>query len=256
MPNSCPASHNALKSATWNSGWTQISYPRSPVKLMRPTIAFTMPISMFARKSMKRNAAFETSSSVSLASTARALGPAMDRPTRPRPRARTLTLPSAGRCWSNQRRWYFSAAPDPNTKNCPSPALATVKSPISLPLGLSIGASTKRPVLGILLVSIFDNQRSAPEPVISYLAKPDMSDIPTPWRTAWHSCFTWAKSVDLWNENASLTPGGANHNGVSTPQLSPMTAPICNHCWCIGTVRNGRAAVSSSLGKRTRKRRP
>ena len=205
---------------------------------------------------MKRNAAFETSSSVTRASTARALGPAIDRPTSPRPRARTLTLPSLGRCWSNQRKWYFSAAPDPNTKNRLSPALATVKSPISLPFGLSIGANTMRPVLGILLVSMVDNHCSAPGPVTSYLANPEMSEMPTPWRTAWHSCFTWAKSVDRWNENASATPGGANHNGVSTPQLSPMMAPICNHCWCIGTVRSGRAAVNSSLGNRTRKRRP
>ena len=223
---------------------------------MRPTIACTMPTSMLGRKSMKRSACADTSSSVIFASTSRAFGPAIDKPTRPRPIGLTETLPSVGRCSANQRIWYFSAAPDPNKKKCWSAALASVKSPISFPLRLSIGSSIMRPTFGILLASNCESQASAPIPVTSYFAKADVSEMPTPLRTAWHSAFTCAKSVERWNENLSSTPGGANHSGDSTAQLSPITAPISIHLWCIGTVRSGLAAGNSSFGKRTRNLRP
>ena len=49
-------------------------------------------------------------------------------------------------------------------------AQATVKSPMSLPLALSIGVSTMRPGFGMRFASIFESQASAPFPVTSYLA--------------------------------------------------------------------------------------
>ncbi len=62
---------------------------------------------------MNGKAAFETSARVTFSSTFRALGPAIDRPTRFRPSASIATEPSAGRCFSNQRMWNCSATPEP-----------------------------------------------------------------------------------------------------------------------------------------------
>jgi hypothetical protein len=101
---------------------------------------------------MKRKAAFETSSSVSRCSSSRDFGPAIDRPTIFMPSGSTRTEPSAGSVVSNQRMWYTCAWLEPHIMKRPSPALAIVKSPISLPWWFNIGVSTMRPVLGIVFV--------------------------------------------------------------------------------------------------------
>ena len=115
------------------------------------------------RWSMNLKAALDTSSSVSCCSTSRDFGPAMERPDQPHVVALDLH-----RC----RRWADAArtsacdtsAPgsSPTCRSSRPAALAMVKSPISLPCGLSIGVSTRRPVFGILLVMRRDRKASAP----------------------------------------------------------------------------------------------
>ena len=58
------------------------------------------------------------------------------------------------------------------------PSFARVKSPIRAPRGLSMGVSTILPWAGIRLASSRPSQSSAPGPVISYLAKPEVSVMP------------------------------------------------------------------------------
>src|SRR5437899_434068 len=160
-----------------------------------------MPISILAT-AMKGKVALETSARVTLASTSLAFGPAIARPVSFCPSASMRTEPSSGRCASNQRMWYCSAMPEPAMNHSPSPTLASVKSPISLPSSLSIGASVMRPGLGSLQASMRSSQAAAPSPVISYLAKLEISDRPTPPRTAATSLATWLKSVERRHENA------------------------------------------------------
>ena len=111
-----------------------------------------------------------------------------------------------------------------------SPALAMVKSPISLPFSFSIGVSTMRPAFGMRFVISRERNASAPEPVIAYLAKLAISVTPTPSRTAFTSRFTCSKSLERWKETMSFgsTPFGANQSGVSSPQESPITAPCAS----------------------------
>ena len=90
-----------------------------------------------------------------------------------------------------------------------------------------MGDRMRRPCFGILLVRMRDKNASAPEPVKRYLAKFAISVTPTPLRVPNTSAFTWAKSLERWNETMSLasTPLGAYHKGVSMPHESPITAP-------------------------------
>ena len=99
----------------------------------------------------------------------------------------------------------------------PSPRLASVKSPISLPSSFSIGASVMRPGFGSLQASIRSSQAAAPSPVTLYLAKFEISARPTPSRTVATSLATWEKSLERRHENSSLTPSGAYHSGTSSP---------------------------------------
>ena len=93
------------------------------------------------------SAAAETSSLATRATSSRDLGPAIANPSRSVVIGRTAT-PRFGRCASNQRRWNRSAAPEPTIMNRSGPSLATVRSPISRPLGLSMGASAILPSIG------------------------------------------------------------------------------------------------------------
>ena len=115
--------------------------------------------------------------------------------------------------------------------NLSSPALAIVKSPISLPNSLSIGVSTMRPVFGMRLVISRLRNSSAPAPDTSYLAKLAISVTPTRSRVARTSLPTCSKSLERWKETMSFgsVPFGANQSGVSSPQLSPMTALLRDH---------------------------
>jgi hypothetical protein len=88
-----------------------------------------------------------------------------------------------------------------------------------------------------------------------YLAKPELSISPTPSRTARASSPTVSKSVERCQLKLSRTPGGANQSGTSSPAAAPNCAPAAASRSWMGVVRSGRAAVSSSLGKRIEKRR-
>src|SRR5438552_3431132 len=61
--------------------------------------------------------------------------------------------------------------PEPNTKKRPRPALVTVKSPISLPLSLSIGDNVRRPSRGSPLARVRSSHVPASGPLTSYFAK-------------------------------------------------------------------------------------
>ena len=144
----------------------------------------------------------------------------MERPTSVWSKRWMRTEPSFGRCFSNQRMWYFWAADEPQIMNFSSPVLAMVKSPISLPNSLSIGVSTMRPFFGMRLVISRLRKSSAPGPDTSYLAKLAISVTPTRSRVARTSLPTCSKSLERWNETMSFgsVPFGANHSGVSRPQ--------------------------------------
>ena len=184
------------------------------------------PPTAISRKSMKRKAFDDTSTSTSFCSSAWLFGPAIDRPTSVWSKRWMRTDPSPGRCFSNQRMWYLAAAEEPQIMKRSSPALAMVKSPISLPNSLSIGVSTMRPTFGMRLVISRLRNSSAPGPDTSYLAKLAISVTPTLSRVFFTSLPTCSKSLERWKDTISFgsMPFGANHSGVSSPQLSPMTA--------------------------------
>jgi len=174
---------------------------------MRLTIAGAPPMAI-SRKSMKRNAFDETSSSVSFCRSFWLFGPAMERPTSVWSKRWMRTEPSFGRCFSNQRMWYFCAAEEPQIMNRSSPerpvVLAMVKSPISLPNSLSIGVKTMRPFFGMRLVISRLRNASEPAPETSYLAKLAISVTPTDRRVARTSAPTWAKSLERRKETTSF----------------------------------------------------
>ena len=194
------------------------------MKVIRPTTAEAMPRSI-SRMSMNRNPSADTSPRVSDRNTSRAAGPAIESPHHPVPRACTVTEPSPGRCRWSQRRWYSSAGPEPAMKKPRAPRFASVKSPMTLPSSLSIGASTMRPSRGMRLASIRSSHPRAPGPVTRYFANPEVSVRPTRSRTARHSAPTCSKSTERRQENTSSTPGGANQRGVSSPHAAPNCAP-------------------------------
>ena len=72
------------------------------MKLTRPTRAGTMPTAISA-KLMNGNAAPDRSRATRLCRMARLCGPATENPTYSAAQGRTVTPPSAGMCWSNQR---------------------------------------------------------------------------------------------------------------------------------------------------------
>ena len=137
------------------------------------------------------------------------------------------------------------------------PALPTVKSPISLPLSFNIGESVNRPSRGSLLARICSSQAPAPGPVTSYLAKLEISDMPTALRTARHSSPTCPCAFErrYVTSSRACMPFGANHSACSSPNTAPKTAPLAFRRSYIGVIRSGRAAGSSSFGKRMLKRR-
>ena len=120
-----------------------------------------------------------------------------------------------------------------------------------------MGVRMSRPSLGMVLVIMPSNHASAPPPRMRYFAKLAISVTPTASRTARHSAPIGPKSLLRWKDTTSsaFSPGGANQSGVSMPQLSPITAPCARIASYSGVVCCGRAAGSSSLGKRMRKRR-
>ena len=224
------------------------------MKVTRPTKAGESPISI-SRIAMNRNASLPTSAPATRESSARAFGPAMLRPMSPLRRLRRST-PSSGRCRWNQRRWYASAGPEPKIMKRSGPSFARVKSPIRAPRGLSMGVSTILPSAGRRLASSRPSHGPAPGPVISYLAKPEVSVMPTPSRTARHSSPTGPCALERRKVRVSTgsAPGGAYHSACSSPNAAPNTAPFAFRRSWIGVRRRGRPAGRSSLGKGTRKR--
>ena len=96
---------------------------------------------------------------------------------------------------------------------------ATVKSPTSRPLGLSIGVSTIRPTSGIRFAIRCESQTSASGPSTRYFPKLWISLMPTASRTARHSAATGAKAFErrkLGSSNAG-SPSGANQLTCSSP---------------------------------------
>ena len=69
----------------------------------------------------------------------------------------------------------------------PSPQLKMVKSPLSLPSSLSIGAKLARPGFGSFEAITLLSQASALGPETSKREKPVISSKPTPERTDLHS---------------------------------------------------------------------
>ncbi len=86
-----------------------------------------------------------------------------------------------------------------------------MKSPISLPLGLSIGDSVIRPWRGMRLAITWFSQASALGPVTSYLPKLCTSLMPTAVRTASHSAFTASQALERRKVGVSYSgsPSGA-----------------------------------------------
>ena len=86
-----------------------------------------------------------------------------------------------------------------------------LKSPINLPLGLSMGVSTMRPTGGTRPAMMRDSQPAASGPLTAYLPKLWISLMPTAPRTAAHSTATEAKAFERRKVGTSKagSPGGA-----------------------------------------------
>ena len=89
----------------------------------------------------------------------------------------------------------------------PSPQLKTVRSPFSLPVSDSIGASFARPGAGSFEAITRSSQASAPAPVTSKREKPVISSSPTSLRTAAHSAATISKAFDRFSVGFSTKSG-------------------------------------------------
>ena len=79
-----------------------------------------------------------------------------------------------------------------------------MKSPISFPASLSIGARDILPLLGMLFVSSPSKKIRAPAPVNSCFAKPVISIIPTFSRTFLTSSATTGKALERLNVTSSI----------------------------------------------------
>src|SRR5213078_2882330 len=98
----------------------------------------------------------------------RDLGPAIDTPLSVEAAERTDTS-AGGSEAQNQRRWNSSAKPDPTMRKRSCARHAIDRSPMIRPAGLSMGASAKRPGLGMREAKTRSSQARAPRPATSYL---------------------------------------------------------------------------------------
>ena len=132
-----------------------------------------------------------------------------------------------------------------------------MKSPTSLPVGLSIGVRVIRPTSGIRFAIRCESQTSASGPSTRYLPKLWISLMPTASRTARHSAATGAKAFERRKVGCSnaASPSGANQLTCSRPYPAPKTAFCAAHTPYAGVVTSPRAAGSSSFGYETANRR-
>ena len=141
-----------------------------------------------------------------------------------------------------------SSAPatSPRCRKLSSPALAMVKSPISLPASFSIGVSTRRPVFGMRLVISRRQERLRARP--GDLVLGEVGDLGDADALARRRAPRAHMRRNRWSGGrrrrpSARSPFGANHSGVSRPQVSPITAFLRDH-------RCRRAAWSAAGARR------
>ena len=126
-----------------------------------------------------------------------------------------------------------------------------------LPAGLVIGVSAIRPGIGIRPASSRSSHTLAPGPENRNLAKPVVSIMPTPARTASVSARTRSQALDRPNVTSSTgsSPASWNHSADSSPNESPNTALAATSRSWMGEVCTPRPAGRNSLGNVIRNRR-